>query len=681
MRKFTYGLWIIFLLCCFLGNEKPLIAKEAHGVMVLVPRLQMEQFYQLMEKENLWEGAHVVALNRGTAAQRTITNEVLTISSGRKAKTDKEQWNWIITGKRSGEKEYMLVPFQVIKKENENTTHRAVLGSLGERLKRAEVHTSFTGHSDVFFERHYFAPFFTMNKEGKTFGNAQASVDKNEQAPGGYEMNGKKALQWLRDEQSKYPATWLVVEWGDFFRGHEEKMTESVEEEMIHRLASFLQQVRNENVSLFLLGVGPVSEKAMIPFVHWPAGSVATPVNFYSEMVQQPFLGSNMEVAPTIVNTYQLTPPKEWLGALRRGTINPTKERMERTLASVAHIYHHRAVILSTYIGILVALLIASFIHLQYMSREKRAIWLKLAVLAGMASPLVFVLVPFVFGRKMTSIPLYVAIVFVSSLLIGMFFYYTTRCFAVWGISFLLILLLSIDIFLDSPAMKQSYLGFDPLIGARYSGIGNELGGFFVAASIIVLEPFMRKKERMVAGIGLMICFLIILGAPTFGTNAGVTIAAGGMYLVWGLYMFQHESTPKYLLFVLLPLGVIMMIGLLWFMQQFGVTTHIGAFFQLIQDGNWQEVFAILQRKLEMNVKIMKYSRWTNLLLTSYVLIVLYILKGNHRHLSKGKETVLKAGTVGSVLLLAFNDSGAVAAATSMFYMLCARYVWTSQKT
>lgn len=687
MPKFLFITGTLLLLICFLGNEGKSqttpIAKDSHGVMVLVPRLTMEQFYQLMEKDEgaLWEGAHVIALNRGTAAQTTLINEVLTITSGRKAKSEEDSLHWYKSGHAHMEHKFTLPSFYEVKKENEHSTHRAVLGSLGESLQQASVHTSFTGHSHVFEKQNVFAPFFTMNGSGETYGNPFVSVDKREEAPGGYEMNGEKAFQWLRQVQTTYPATWLVVEWGDFYRAYEEKVTSSVEEEMVAKLASFLRQLQKENISLFLLGVGsPTGQEKMIPFANWTADRSLPPASFYSHTVQQPFLGSNIEIAPTISSTYHLSPHPSWQGApLQRGEMDPREETMERALDGVSHIFHSRAVILSTYIGMLVILLVGSFVHLQYTKRKKSSRWLKHAVLAGMASPVVFVIVPLLFGRELTSIPLYVMNVFVFSLMIGMIFNYFARDLAVWGMSFFLLLILSIDIVLGSPLMKQSYLGFDPLIGARYSGIGNELGGFFVAGSIIFLEPFVREEQISPMGIGFMIAFLILLGAPIFGTNAGVTVAAGCMYLVWVWLIYKQDSSNSYLLFMLLPLGGLVIIGMLWFMQQFGITTHIGRFFQLILEGNWQEVISILQRKMEMNVKIMKHSRWTNLLLTSYVLIVLYILIDNHHQLSKVKQTIVKAGSAGSVFLLLLNDSGVVAAATAMFYLLCARYVWTLQ--
>jgi hypothetical protein len=78
-------------------------------------------------------------------------------------------------------------------------------------------------------------------------------------------------------------------------------------------------------------------------------------------------------------------------------------------------------------------------------------------------------------------------------------------------------------------------LGYDPIIGARFYGIGNEYMGVLVGASIITISIFFEKfgfKNIILLPFALAVVF--IMGNPMMGANVGgtITISAAFLFLI-----------------------------------------------------------------------------------------------------------------------------------------------------
>ena len=79
--------------------------------------------------------------------------------------------------------------------------------------------------------------------------------------------------------------------------------------------------------------------------------------------------------------------------------------------------------------------------------------------------------------------------------------------------------------------MKVSILGYDPIAGARFYGIGNEYMGFLLGTTLIgttALVDKYRAKEKTMKAISIIIYIVVLLtlAAPTLGTNVGGSMAA-----------------------------------------------------------------------------------------------------------------------------------------------------------
>ncbi|WP_240377476.1 hypothetical protein [Bacillus piscicola] len=656
--------------------------KEKHAVLVVVPGLSLDHFFRVMETnvDSLWKGASAIALNRLTGGGKTPLNETLTLSSGKRSTgRDLVQTDELLFMETSNKYENVYtLPYL---KKNTPITGTNEEKRLAELLMARGVHVSFTGHSDTATSRHQTAPFFTVDKEGKTNGNREISVVKDDGSPGGYRMDGTNTREWVEKVEARYPLTWTVVEWGDLYRD------QTATEETVSRLAQFLSELRQTGTTVFLLGTDPgvskgIGNDKMVPFVKWEEDD-DTEGAWYSPTVRQPFLGSSLDAAPTFLDYYRIPVPNTWHGRpLEEGKrYRDPAGNMQAAVNGAAHIFQTRGPVLSTYVLLLALLLIVTFLYWKYNNKLGRAKprVVQTAITAGMVSPLSFIGAAAVFGRNITSVALYSSVVVVFSIIIALLLVHFGKFRLVWLTSCLTLVVLTGDLLLGAPLMKHSYLGYDPLIGARYGGIGNELGGFYAAAAVVFLEPWAGRKNKQWIVSGMAVVFLIILGSAYLGQNAGVTLASGFMFAALLRESGLCKRWGKRYGLVLIVVVFFLLIGMLWLLQQAGGASHIGSAFQLALSGEWQELYTLIERKLAMNRKIIIHSNWTKLLVTSYLLAVIYMITERSPALSNSQKSVLRAGGIGSIFLLILNDSGAVAASTSMFYLLCARSLWLFQ--
>ena len=101
--------------------------------------------------------------------------------------------------------------------------------------------------------------------------------------------------------------------------------------------------------------------------------------------------------------------------------------------------------------------------------------------------------------------------------------------------------------------------------------------------------------------------------------------------------------------------------------------THIGRTLALIEEEGIISLFTIAYRKLDMNIRLIKYTVWSRVFLVSLFMIValLYRPVGLLKEVLEENKILgygLLGATVGSITSLFVNDSGIVTAATTMIY-------------
>lgn len=263
------------------------------------------------------------------------------------------------------------------------------------------------------------------------------------------------------------------------------------------------------------------------------------------------------------------------------------------------------------------------------------------------------------------------------------------------------------DGIIGNPWMKYSILGYDPMIGARFYGIGNEYMGVLIGAAFLLiavsLQYFLddwhkhlehtrdsririhrRKRWLRIGFLGatvLLICLLGYMMHPQLGTNAGgaITILLAGAWLWLRLFGIVYDKTIPMRQILWISLGTLTIAGLCFIIVNVTYTgtpsskSHIGVALEHMLAGNYEQIHGIIVRKLQMNWRLINISAWSKVFITSLLVLVVGLIRpwGVFK-IWMQKSPLLVTGfaaiIIGALIALVFNDSGIVAAATMMVY-------------
>lgn len=216
-----------------------------------------------------------------------------------------------------------------------------------------------------------------------------------------------------------------------------------------------------------------------------------------------------------------------------------------------------------------------------------------------------------------------------------------------------------------------SPLGFDLILGARYYGLGNEFMGLLIAAVVLVVALLYQVPRlgtyRNLVTIMLFVMVTLALALPIFGANFGGTITAVVTFSLMGLKLQNKKVRWQEVLYI--GLGVVLVIGFVTIMDLIkadGESSHIAKAILAFSRGDLLEVGRIIDRKVSMNLTILRLTGWSLLL---WIIGACYLVYRPQPWLKRlivkyqGIGPAVISGAVGSVVALLFNDSGAIAAA------------------
>jgi hypothetical protein len=233
---------------------------------------------------------------------------------------------------------------------------------------------------------------------------------------------------------------------------------------------------------------------------------------------------------------------------------------------------------------------------------------------------------------------------------------------------------LLVDASLGGDFSRWSVLGYSLASGARYYGLGNEYTGVLVGSMILTAGLFLqhsagRGKVLWMIGLGF-ITLPLIVGFPRFGANFGDIVPMIPVLGLTLILMAHWRISIRKILMLLLVIVVVFLLFVLFDVRQEN-PAHLGRLFKDISSNGWQVAGLLIQRKLEMNWKLVQYSRWTMVVILVLIIfpIALYSPRGPMRKVFV-KYPALRPTYIGISLAaiggFIFNDSGIVAAATTL---------------
>jgi len=404
-----------------------------------------------------------------------------------------------------------------------------------------------------------------------------------------------------------------------------------------------------------------------------PGGLLVSPTT------RRPGIIMNVDIAPTVLHYLDIARPEYFTGRpvmAIPGYFDIKKlSDMYRVLEVI---YEGRPFLQKGYVLFQLLLLAVSlgFIFLKKNGKE----YLKPFFLMVMSVPLAYLLAPLLPSGGITTLGLSVIALTLLLTFVSM------SAHKKLGIdSFLLICLvtmiaISADIITGSPLQKVSVLGYDPIVGARFYGLGNEYMGVLIGSTLVGTTALIQtscNKNRLlfIPVVGVVYLFIIYLvAAPQFGTNVGGTLAAVSAFLV--TYLLISGISINWVRVVAIVFAVVL-VAMALILYDSGrppqFQSHIGRTAELVTRGGLEVVSEIISRKSEMNIKLIKYTVWSRIFLASLAMLALLFyrprgvmegLKARNPYLFRGLVGVI----TGSLVAFIFNDSGVVAAATTMIF-------------
>jgi hypothetical protein len=230
------------------------------------------------------------------------------------------------------------------------------------------------------------------------------------------------------------------------------------------------------------------------------------------------------------------------------------------------------------------------------------------------------------------------------------------------------------DTLAGGPLLTRAPLSYSPVAAARFYGIGNEISGVFLGASLFAIGVLCPVPLGAVLG-GMTV--LLIAGMPMFGADAGGFVAALVGFGILFVLLTAARSKNKRRASVRAGIGVGLSALLLLALyaagsgrQSAGTRTHVGEAVATAQTGGGvRALLPLIQRKAATGVRLLVTSPWSLLLITETGLCLwLWRRRSESDAVDVVCPSVYQSVFVAAGTLLLVNDSGVVAAATCLLY-------------
>lgn len=175
------------------------------------------------------------------------------------------------------------------------------------------------------------------------------------------------------------------------------------------------------------------------------------------------------------------------------------------------------------------------------------------------------------------------------------------------------LLILATDLATGSHLQANSLLGYNPIVGGRYYGLGNQGAAIFVVSLFIFLGLMVswlrargHRKAVIIVPVVVGLAAVFVSGNPSWGAKFGGTIAIlAGLMVLLALLSKIRLTLLRLALIGLSSLAVLIGIAFLDWLRPAGTRSHFGTFFDQIVTG---EALQVVGRKLGANLHIIQVN-------------------------------------------------------------------------
>jgi len=603
-------------------------------------------------------------------------------------KQQKAQDIYAVTGDGSKKDGLLTISFANIVKNALTVPNEATPGLLGQTLKKAGLKIAALGNADILGMPHREHVLITMDQEGHTpLGELDGfSLQSKDGLITDYKKLLSKTFQYLKK------ADLLVVELGDSARlNHSQRLLS--DEVVAQRKKKAIQKAdwfagnlaSNLDFNKDMLIIASPKESLMAN----SQGDFLTPLLVFgqgfkgalaSNTTRWPGVVSNTDIASTITAFFNLETPLAFSG---QRLTSKTGIGIDRLLEIEQKAVVNDQIRLPLYISF-AAIIICAFLAsavVIFLKKVKPGVYstFQFLIIAVLSFPLTWLILP-VFNYSNIVFPL--AFTLILPLLIAWIIWRFSKeksLIPLLTISATTTMALLISGLGGNGLIKESLLGYSPLLGARYYGIGNEYMGILIGACLVAiasLKDYRRepKKAHLALVALLLLITATVIGLPFLGANVGGFIAAMVGFVVAVFYLSEKKFHYRYLLY-LLGFIALLLIGLVVFDNIiFKNSSHAGKVFDIIKLGKLAEIRNIIMRKATMNFRNLRYTAWTEVIITMLLVLPILLIRQAGATMKKinadfpNLSACLTGAFAGSIAAFIFNDSGVVPAATCLLF-------------
>ena len=580
-----------------------------------------------------------------------------------------------------------------------NGEFKSKMGYLGDTLSTNGKKIGILGNSDYYDKvtgqeiRNRDFALMVMDSRGRIEeGNVDFINKKDQSFPFGISTDYDK----LKDETKKYYAKTdlLMVNLGDTFRLDEYKVNLNsktyarMKYRVYNKVSDYLEYVfkmAGKNDTIYILGSFPskldyANNRRLAPLVRFDMSESGKGL-LLSSTTRRAGVFANLDLGVDILSRFGLKNTEMVGRVLTNKTMDNRDDYMAKEYKKIVAISSIRMTIINIYVAvisvswILGALALWQRDKLPKKHKKKILNFLKEMVKLGLIMPLAFLSAPILRPGSQAQVTLSIVFMTVLLYILGSRIFKNDDLKQVGFYSILMILLIVVDSVISTPLMQSNIMSYDPMIGARYYGIGNEYEGATIGSAILGIAILLEYKKIPKLWVAIFLFAVLITSAyPSMGANVGGAISESIAYIAFFLLICGVKiDFKKSVLVVAITALIVAVFATADIML--GMGSHLGNFVVQVFRNGPMEIVTVFARKIDMNIQLAQTTVWVNILLVGLLILGFTIFRPN-RHFSYMKERYkivydgYLAIMVGCVVTLLVNDSGIIAAATDSIYLL-----------
>ncbi len=701
MKKITKALCFLIIMIGISSFCSYSQAVEENFIVFLIDKLTFDDIESMVFTKSISEKGALGLMNTRGHGSNNEYSSALTIGSGARAQAsyfssraqNLDDESIKVYERRNGyataSKEIANLDIAKLKEVNRDNNFNPVIGALGSSLKINDKKISIIGNSDIDSREVRLGVLIGMDENGLVdYGTVGKDMNlKASNYPYGIKTDYDMMISKYREFSKK--SELLILELGDLYRLEKYKANLSPEiyanlrEKILWDMDLFINNVYNlvdtNNTRIMILSPSHSSSAVQ-------SGKRLSPVIISGSGVRDGILSSDTTRREGIIGNVDISP---YIASFFSSNINlftgkpiyvldkENKFTYIRDLNNqTGFLYKNRLNVLFSFAiyEIIVSFLV--FLTIQFIRKPRLKLYklLEYLLLSNMAIPIALLILPIFRPMNLYDAIIKIIIITIILTLIAVLIRKETIDSIIF-LSGLICLLLTIDIITGSGLIKISFLGYDPIIGARYYGLGNEFMGILIGASMVFTTAILDKyKINRGYSIILFTMITIAIGFPKFGANVGGAIAATFAFTFVTLKIYNSRLKFNHYIYIVSSVFAFVLFISLVDLYLVKSSSHLANAIKQISREGPNVIYSIINRKISMNIKLFGTTIWSKVLVSSLIFLGVLFYRPfgvakkifeRYSYLSKGLLGILIACIVSFLV----NDSGVVASATAIIFL------------